>query len=93
MNLLIILTILFDINAQTGTITFAEAMSLDYEDSSQQKRYQLEVTATDTSLPGGNTATQTIIIDVGNADEDDAVYAVRGVIADGETLRAVARNP
>ena len=84
---------LFDINAQTGTITFAEAMSLDYEDSSQQKRYQLEVTATDTSLPGGNTATQTIIIDVANADDDDAVYAVRGVIGDGETLRAVLETP
>ena len=84
---------LFTINAETGAISFAEEKMLDYEDSSQQKRYQLEVTATDTSLPGGNTATQTIIIDVGNADDDDAVYAVRGVIGDGETLRAVLETP
>ena len=84
---------LFTINAETGAISFASATDLDYEDSNQQKRYQLEVTATDTSLPGGNTATQTIIIDVANADEDDAVYAVRGVIGDGETLRAVLETP
>ena len=84
---------LFTINAETGAISFASATDLDYEDSNQQKRYQLEVTATDTSLPGGNTATQTIIIDVANADDDDAVYAVRGVIGDGETLRAVLETP
>ena len=88
---------LFTIDAQTSAITFASAMmgaeALDYEDSSQQKRYVLEVMATDTSLDAGNTATHRIFINLGNADEDDAVYAVRGVIGDGETLRAVLETP
>ena len=84
---------LFTIDAQTSAITFASAMDLDYEDSSQQKRYVLEVMATDTSLDAGNTATHRIFINLGNADEDDAVYAVRGVIGDGETLRAVLETP
>ena len=88
---------LFTIDAQTSAITFASAMmgaeALDYEDSNQQKRYVLEVMATDTSLDAGNTATHRIFINIGNADEDDAVYAVRGVIGDGETLRAVLETP
>ena len=84
---------LFTIDAQTSAITFASATDLDYEDSSQQKRYVLEVMATDTSLDAGNTATHRIFINLGNADEDDAVYAVRGVIGDGETLRAVLETP
>ncbi len=88
---------LFTIDAQTSAITFASAMTgaeaLDYENPNQQKRYVLEVMATDTSLDAGNTATHRIFIDVANADEDDAVYAVRGVIGDGETLRAVLETP
>ena len=88
---------LFTIDAQTSAITFASAMmgaeALDYEDSNQQKRYVLEVMATDMSLDAGNTATHRIFINLGNADEDDAVYAVRGVIGDGETLRAVLETP
>ena len=84
---------LFTIDAQTSAITFASATDLDYEDSSQQKRYVLEVMATDTSLEAGNTATHRIFINLGNADEDDAVYAVRGVIGDGEVLRAVLETP
>ena len=88
---------LFTIDAQTSAISFASAMmgaeALDYEDSNQQKRYVLEVMATDTSLDAGNTATHRIFINLGNADEDDAVYAVRGVIGDGETLRAVLETP
>ena len=84
---------LFTIDAQTSAISFASATDLDYEDSSQQKRYVLEVMATDTSLDAGNTATHRIFINLGNADEDDAVYAVRGVIGDGETLRAVLETP
>ena len=84
---------LFTIDAATSAITFASATDLDYEDSSQQKRYVLEVMATDTSLDAGNTATHRIFINLVNADEDDAVYAVRGVIGDGETLRAVLETP
>ena len=88
---------LFTIDAQTSAISFASAMmgaeALDYENPNQQKRYVLEVMATDTSLDAGNTATHRIFINIGNADEDDAVYAVRGVIGDGETLRAVLETP
>ena len=84
---------LFTIDAQTSAISFASATDLDYEDSNQQKRYVLEVMATDTSLDAGNTATHRIFINLANADEDDAVYAVRGVIGDGETLRAVLETP
>ena len=88
---------LFTIDADTSAITFASAMmgaeALDYENPNQQKRYVLEVMATDTSLDAGNTATHRIFINLANADEDDAVYAVRGVIGDGETLRAVLETP